>query len=40
MTYMLTHVLLGMTPIDYYLACVASSQQDSEGTKTKAQDAR
>ena len=40
MTYMLTHVFLGMTPIVKYLAHVASSQRTSERTKTAEQDSR
>ena len=34
---MLTHVLLGVTPIVYSLAYVDSSQHTSEGTKNMAQ---
>ena len=37
MTYMMTHVFLGVTPIYYSLAYVASIWNNSEGTKTKAQ---
>ena len=40
MTYMMTHVLMGVTPMEYYLAYVASSRHTSKGTKNKAQDAR
>ena len=40
MTYMLTNVFLGMTPIDYYLDYFASSRYTSKGTKTASQDAR
>ena len=40
MTYMMPYVLLGVTPIEYYLAYVSSSRNTSKGTKTKAQDAR
>ena len=36
---MLTHVLLGMTPIGCYLAYIASSRHTSKGAKTAAQDA-
>ena len=36
---MLIHVFLGVTPIDYSLAYVASIWHTSEGTKNKAQDA-
>ena len=36
---MMTHVLLDMTPNDYYLAYVASSRHTSKATKTAAQDA-
>ena len=40
MTYILTHVLLGMTPIDYYLAYVSSIRNTIEGDGTAAQGAR
>ena len=36
---MLTHVLLGVTPIDYSLAEVDSRQHTIKGTKTAVQDA-
>ena len=37
---MLTHVLMGVMPIGYYLDYVASIHHTREGTKTAAQDAR
>ena len=39
MTYIMTHVLLGVMNIDYSLAYVASSRHTSKGNKTAAQDA-
>ena len=38
MTYMLTHFLLGMTPIDYPLTYVASIRHTNKGEKTAAQE--
>ena len=38
MTYILTHDLLGVTPIDYFLVYTASSRYTIEGTKTEARD--
>ena len=35
---MLTHVLLGVTPIDYSLAYIASYHHTSKGKKTATQD--
>ena len=40
MTYMLTHVFLSVTPIEYSLAYAASNRHNREGTKTKGQDVR
>ena len=39
MTYMLTHVLIGVKPIDNSLAYVSLSQHNIEGAKTAAQGA-
>ena len=40
MAYMQKNIFLGVTPIDYSLAYVASIWHTSKGTKTAAQDAR
>ena len=39
MTYILTNVLIEVTPIIYSLVYVASSRNTSKGSKTAAQDA-
>ena len=39
MTYMTTHVFLGLKPIDQPLFYVTSSRNASKGTETMAQDA-
>ena len=40
MTYMLTHGLMGVMPIEFYLDYVASIWHTSNGTENKVQDAR
>ena len=40
MTYMLTHGLMGVMPIEFYLAYVDSIRHTSEGTKNKVQESK